>query len=167
MQEKSTNDILSRHIIDSLQLREHVDYANDVIFDIGSGAGFPGLILAIDGAKNINLVEPIGKKAVFLNHIKNLYNLNVIVHACTWQQLKILDSTAVLSRAYTNLDSLLKAMTHVSRETIDAKGFFLKGEKLDDEIKDAQKNWLFRHEIYQSITHKSGKIIKVWEVSKK
>ncbi len=158
---------MQRHIADSLQLKNHLDYSKDVIVDIGSGAGFPGMVLAIDGAANVSLVEPIGKKVVFLNHIKNIYQLNVTIYQCTWQQLANHNATAVLSRAYASLDNLLKAMIYVSRETISPRGIFLKGEKLNGEIRDAQQNWSFCHETYPSTSHANGKIIKVWDVSKK
>ena len=65
-------NIHSRHILDSLQLSSFVDYSKDIIVDIGSGAGLPGMILAIDGARHVHLVEPTNKKTVFLNHIKKM-----------------------------------------------------------------------------------------------
>jgi 16S rRNA (guanine527-N7)-methyltransferase len=167
IQENTTSEIYERHILDSLQLKIYIDYEVDIVVDIGSGAGFPGIILAIDGAKKMHLVEPTGKKAVFLNHIKNLYRLPVTVHACRWQNLKITNATIVTSRAFASLSNLLTAMKHVSRETSNAQGIFLKGEKIQEEILEAKEKWYFESELFQSSTHESGSIIKVWNVSKK
>jgi 16S rRNA (guanine527-N7)-methyltransferase len=167
VQEKTIENILQRHILDSLQISEHIDYQNDIVFDIGSGAGFPGMVLAIGGVQKINLVEPTGKKVIFLDHIKNLYNLKIAIHQSTWQQLKLHNATMVVSRAYTKLSNLLEVFVFVSRETIAAKGIFLKGEKLDNEICEAQQKWTFSYETYPSVTHEKGRIIKVWNVIRK
>ena len=73
----------------------------------------------------------------------------------------------VVSRAYTKLSNLLEVFVFVSRETIAAKGIFLKGEKLDNEICEAQQKWTFSYETYPSVTHEKGRIIKVWNVIRK
>ncbi|MEI7493564.1 MAG: 16S rRNA (guanine(527)-N(7))-methyltransferase RsmG [Alphaproteobacteria bacterium] len=160
-------NIHSRHILDSLQLSSFVDYSKDIIIDIGSGAGLPGMILAIDGASNVHLIEPTSKKNVFLNHIKNLYRLPVTIHECGWTDVKIHNATVVTSRAFSSLNNLLEAMVFVSRETIDARGIFLKGEKIEDEIAEAKNNWNFQYELSQNTIHENGFIIKVWNVCKK
>ncbi len=164
--EKSKDDIIQRHILDSLQLINYIDKDNDRIVDIGSGAGLPGMILAIEGASFVKLIEPTQKKTVFLNHIKNLYSLNVIILNNTWEKINECDSNVVVSRAFSSLSNLLEAMLYVSRETNSPKGIFLKGEKLEIEILEAKKNWNFSYEIHQSITHEKGKVIKVWDVEK-
>ncbi len=101
--ESTIENAHTRHILDSLQVKPFIDYEKDVIVDIGSGAGFPGMILAIDGAKNVHLVEPTGKKNIFLNHIKNMYKLPVTIHECGWQNLELNNATVVTSRAFSAL----------------------------------------------------------------
>ena len=167
VQENTISSIYERHILNSLLLKPHLDYDNDVILDIGSGAGFPGLVLAIDGARNVHLVEPTGKKVIFLNHIKNIYKVPVTIHACGWKDLKVSNFTVVTSRAFASLTNLLEAMNFVSRETKDARGFFLKGAKVKEEIMEAKQNWNFGMEIYENPTHESGCVLKVWKVSRK
>ncbi len=166
MHEKSRDEIIQRHILDSLQLVNYIDKDNDKVVDIGTGAGLPGIILAIEGVTSIKLIEPTQKKVVFLNHIKNLYSLDVTIVNSTWAEINECDSNLVVSRAFSSLNNLLEAMTHVSRETNSPEGLFLKGEKLESEISEAKKNWNFSYEIHQSITHEKGKIIKVWGVKK-
>jgi 16S rRNA (guanine527-N7)-methyltransferase len=164
--EKSRDEIIQRHILDSLQLVDYINKDNDKIVDIGTGAGLPGMILAIAGVKSVRLIEPTQKKVVFLNHIKNIYSLNVTITNSTWKKINDCDSNLILSRAFTSLNNLLGAMTYVSRETSSPMGIFLKGEKLETEISEAKENWNFNYEIYQSLTHEKGKIIKVWGVKK-
>lgn len=167
MHEKSKDDIIQRHILDSLQLVDYINKDSDSVIDIGTGAGLPGMILAIEGVASVRLVEPTQKKAIFLNHIKNLYFLNVTILNSTWEKIAECNSNVVVSRAFSSLNNLLEAMVYVSRETNSPKGLFLKGEKLEIEILEAKKNWNFSYEIYQSKTHEKGKIIKVWSVEKK
>lgn len=167
IQEHTVEKLYERHILNSLELKPYLDYNNDVIVDIGSGAGFPALILAIDGAKDVHLVEPVEKKVVFLNHIKNLYNLPVTIHHCRWQNLNINNASVITSRAFAPLTQLLEIINFVSRETNNARGIFLKGEKIKEEIFEAKKTWKFQVEIFQSLSHKTGRIAKVQEIFKK
>lgn len=167
VQEKTINDIYNRHILDCLQLKKLLNKTPASIVDIGSGAGFPGLVLAIDTPFIMHLVEPVSKKNVFLNHIKNLYNLNVTIHNCRWQDVGINNAEIITSRAFAPLNNLLEAMEYVSRETKEARGLFLKGDKLEGELKEAQKVWQFEYEIYQSETHEKGKIISVRSLKRK
>ncbi len=167
IQGKTEEELYKRHILNSLELKPYLDYENDIILDIGSGAGFPAIILAIDGAKNVHLVEPTGKKAIFLKHIQKLYNLPITVHQKRWQDLNINNPTAVISRAFASLTELLEIINFVSRETNKARGLFLKGEKIKEEISEANKKWKFEVEVFQSSTHETGCIAKVWGVYKK
>ncbi len=167
MHEKSKDDIIQRHILDSLQLVDYINKDSDRVIDIGTGAGLPGMLLAIEGVSSVRLIEPTQKKVVFLNHIKNLYSLNVTIINSTWEKIAECNSNVVVSRAFSSLNNLLEAMGYVSRETNSPRGLFLKGEKLEIEILEAKKNWNFSYEIYQSKTHEKGKIIKVWSVEKK
>ncbi|MBP9828687.1 MAG: 16S rRNA (guanine(527)-N(7))-methyltransferase RsmG [Proteobacteria bacterium] len=167
VQENTINELETRHILDSLELKPHIDFLTDTILDIGSGAGFPGLILAIEGAKNSHLVEPNGKKVVFLNHIKQLYNLPIVVHHCRWQQLTGVSPTVVTSRAFAPLSELLEIINFVSRETNATRGVFLKGKKIQEEVLEAQKKWNFKIEIFKNSTSEDGCIVKIWGVHKK
>lgn len=167
VQESTTPSIHDRHILNSLLIKPHLDYDKDVIVDIGSGAGFPGLVLAIDGAKNVHLVEPTGKKVVFLNHIKNIYKLPLQIHECRWQDLKLSNATVVTSRAFASLTNLLGAMSFVSREIKEARGIFLKGAKVKEEIVEAKENWNFDMEIFENPNHERGCVLKVSKVSRK
>ena len=72
----SVEHIWERHILDSVQLYKYIRPTDKILLDLGSGAGFPGMVLAIMAEQlnpelSINLVESIGKKTLFLNAVKN------------------------------------------------------------------------------------------------
>lgn len=167
IQEKTEGELYERHICNSLELKPFLDYNKDYVLDIGSGAGFPGLALAIDGAKYLTLVEPNGKKVAFLNHIKNLYKLPVNIASCRWQELKPSDFSVITSRAYTQLSELIEIMNFVSRETNQPRGLFLKGEKIHQEIAEAKKEWFFHIDVFPSTTHNTGCVVQITGVKKK
>lgn len=167
MQADTLNDAWSRHFEDSLQLAKYIPASTECIVDIGSGAGFPGMVLAINGTNKVYLVEPIQKKAVFLNQINTLYNSPAVVLKQKWQDITIKNANVITSRAFASLKNILEAMEYVSRETKNALGLFLKGEKFQEEINEALEFWDFDYEIHQSTTHKNGKIIIVRELKRK
>ena len=74
-------DIWERHFIDSAQLFSilPLEHKEKPIYDIGSGAGFPGMVLAIMGRKDIVLCESSSKKCIFLEEVKNKTNSNIII----------------------------------------------------------------------------------------
>lgn len=167
VQRDTIHNAWERHFEDSLQLVKFIPAGTEFIVDIGSGAGFPGMVLSIHLNKKVYLVEPINKKTVFLNQINNLYNNSAVIINNKWQNTHIRNAPVITSRAFASLKNILEAMEYVSRETKNALGLFLKGEKLQAEIAEAKQFWNFQYEIHQSITHKDGKIIIVSGLSKK
>ncbi|MBY0462192.1 MAG: 16S rRNA (guanine(527)-N(7))-methyltransferase RsmG [Alphaproteobacteria bacterium] len=164
VQEKTLDDFFLRHVIDSLQIVDLIDNSNSSIVDIGTGAGFPGMALAIYGYKNIALVESNRKKTIFLNEAR----------LKTKTSVKILNERAeelndkydfILSRACSSLSNLLSLMSNVSRET--SVGIFHKGVTFLMEIEEAKLNWTFDYELKDSITDKNSKIIIVRNVGRK
>lgn len=77
----TVSDMWRRHFYDSAQLMDYIyDKENVVILDLGSGAGFPGLVLSILGAYEVHLVEAVGKKCSFMRQVIRETNINAIVH---------------------------------------------------------------------------------------
>jgi 16S rRNA (guanine527-N7)-methyltransferase len=167
VQADTVKNAWQRHFEDSLQLSKFIPQTSQHIVDIGSGAGFPGMVLAIHCQKKVSLIEPVKKKAVFLNQINNLYNSPAIILDQKWQEITIHNADVITSRAFASLKNILEAMEYVSRETKNALGLFLKGEKLLEEIAEAKQFWEFDYEIHQSSTHKDGKIIRVTGLKRK
>ena len=160
----SIKNIWERHFLDSAQLYKYVKDINGNILDFGSGAGFPGLVLAIMGKKNIHLVESDYKKCVFLNEIAMLTDINITIHNCKIENLNFFNVDLVTCRA---LAPLYKLMDYVEAFVSKSpnknqnlpKLLFLKGKNYKNELLQLQKDNTIHFKEYNSITDKHGKIL--------
>ena len=166
----SESDIWQRHIIDSLQLQQFITAKDKILYDFGSGAGFPAIVLAIVSEEifpdlQISLIESIGKKVIFLNEVKNTLNLNINVIQNRIENLKLPKADIITSRALASLDKLLKyAIPFCNKNT---KLVFPKGEKWQEEITTAQKEWSFDFESFPSQTSQTRKILYIKNIRRK
>lgn len=148
-------NIWFRHVFDSMQLMQYINIHSKVC-DFGSGSGFPGVILGILGVNGMTLVESIGKKVSFLERVSRETCVKNKVLCDRVENLR--DSfDFITARAVTSLDKLLKLTKGIRRE--DTICVFPKGKKYQEEIEEAQKNFDFKVQVYQSITHEDGKIL--------
>lgn len=153
------NDIENRHIADSAQLADVLP-KNVTIIDLGSGAGFPGIVLAIMGW-NVVCIESIGKKVSFLNAVKNKLNLTnlTIYHGRVEDYVRHLpaksDKFVFTARAFA---SLVKIMDYVAKTKY--RLFLLKGREIAGEIDIAKTKYKFNYELTPSKTG-DGFIISV------
>jgi len=112
---KTVPDIWSRHIFDSAQLVAHVPKGSSSdtprIMDIGSGAGFPGLVLAILGAGKVQLVESDQRKSVFLQTVIRELGLSAIVINQRIESLPACRPDVITSRAVASLPKLMKLIS--------------------------------------------------------
>ena len=135
---KTIEDGWNRHILDSAQLYFLIPDDKKILLDVGSGGGFPGLVLAIlnkvlkGPLKEITLVESDLKKSLFLEEVVRVLNLQVIVLNERIESLSVCPDV-VTARAFAPLDRLfLLLQKNVSRETIL---ILPKGKSVDEEIK--------------------------------
>ncbi len=166
------DDIWCRHIADALQLLDHIPKKAKSILDLGSGAGLPGLVLAIglEGRGNrvqVNLVESNGKKAAFLREAIRLTQAPAIVRHCRIEDLEPksfpVPVDVVSARALAPLsDLLLMAEPYVKQ---GAMCVFLKGQDVDFELTETTKCWNTRVEKVRSQTDSGGRVLKIWEIS--
>lgn len=167
----SVNELWNRHIIDSLQLIQFIRNTDKTLYDFGSGAGFPALVLAIVSEQlfpelDIKLVESIKKKTTFLNTVKTELNLQKveIIHDRI-ENLKKPPADIISSRALASLPKLLEyAKLFYKKET---KLVFPKGESWEKEVKAAKEKWSFDYDVVQSITDKTGHILYISNVRRK
>jgi len=159
----------TRHIADSLQLIELAPGAKRWA-DLGSGAGFPGLIIALAlrerGKSLVHLVESDQRKAAFLREAIRVTQAPAKVYAERVESVaKRLASEVdvVTARALAPLPRLLELAAPFFAKSIPA--VFPKGQDVDNELTEATKSWNIQSTIVQSRTHPDGKIVIVERAS--
>lgn len=152
-------DIWQRHFIDSAQLFSLLpeEHKEKPIYDIGSGAGFPGMVLAIMGRKDIVLCESSSKKCIFLEEVKSRTNTNVIIDNIRAESLPSCSAAAIIARAVTSLSGLLNLSIPILAKT--GVCIFPKGINWKKELLFAQKRFHIDYKVVESITSKDSSII--------
>jgi 16S rRNA (guanine527-N7)-methyltransferase len=150
-----------RHAFDSAQLRRVAPDARTWV-DIGAGAGFPGLVLAIllkgEARVRVHLVESVAKKCWFLEAVVEALDLPAEVHNDRAENLA-LKADVVTARAVAPLAKLLGfARPYLARGAV---GLFLKGRGAEAEVDAARKMWRFTCNITPSLSDPEGRVLKV------
>ena len=148
------NDIQNRHIKDSAQLAKYIPQ-NVNIIDLGSGAGFPGVVLAILGW-NVTCIESIGKKTKFLSCLKqelDLPNLNIINDRIENFLSKIPANTGYIVFTARAFAPLIKIFDYTCKKHIqNSRLFLLKVREIEQEISTAKSRYKFDYKLYKSET---------------
>ena len=169
---KSTEkNIWTRHFLDSFQVIDFIDKNDKSLIDLGSGAGFPGLILAL-AAKDrkiplkVKLVEKSPKKAKFLNEIIDELNLNVeVLHLNILEQKKKIEIDILTARAFKPLNIILELMH--SKVKNWKKIFIFQGKSGDREVLQASKLWDIQYKKRMSVTSKDSFVLEISDLKKK
>ncbi|MBS7543621.1 16S rRNA (guanine(527)-N(7))-methyltransferase RsmG [Ancylobacter oerskovii] len=155
----------TRHIADSLQL---VPLAGEVTrwVDLGSGGGFPGLVVAAALAErpgaDVTLVESDSRKAAFLREAARIAELPATVLPARIEQVapQIAAGVEIVSaRALAPLPKLLELSFPFLAQ--GARGLFLKGQDVDNELTESSKSWRIEARISESVTDPGGRILVV------
>ena len=150
-----------RHFLDSAQLYPFLLNQNKIV-DVGSGAGFPGLVLAILGVSGITLMEASAKKVLFLEKVSRETSTKVEFFNGRTEQYRGDKFDVIISRAMAPLCRLFSQTASLKdKETCYV---LLKGERGAEEVEVAKKRWFFTYECRKSITHKQGLILKIENV---
>jgi len=161
----------TRHVADSLQLLTLAPSAKTWV-DLGSGGGFPGVVLACALAETIggrvHLVERNSKKAAFLREALRITSAPGIVYPCAIED--IVDSIAgpidcVTARALAPLHQLIGFAEPLVGK--GAKALFLKGQDVDAELTEATKYWKFKPNLHPSLTGGQGWIVEIEETERR
>tara|TARA_B100000989_G_scaffold237936_1_gene184846 strand:- start:1013 stop:1621 length:609 start_codon:yes stop_codon:yes gene_type:complete len=156
-------DIWHRHILDSAQLLAYLPVSparqRREILDIGSGAGFPGLVLAILGAGDVQLVESDQRKAIFLQTVIRELGLSAHVSNQRIETLPACRPDVITARALASLPKLISLIA--PQLHTDLTCLFLKGESVGQELTNFQTYSNMKPRLYPSMTNDDGVIVKL------
>jgi 16S rRNA (guanine527-N7)-methyltransferase len=159
----TVGEIWTRHIADSLQLLSLAPSARAWV-DLGSGAGFPGLVVACalagQAGARVHLVESTKKKTVFLEEVARALDLPAIVHPVRIEDFaKTFEERPdiVTARALAPLEELLELAAPLLKT--GAKGLFLKGQDVEAELTQAAKCWTINSTLAPSKTNSQARIV--------
>ena len=159
---KTLDDIWLRHFLDSAQLFRLLPAKNKSILDVGSGAGFPGLVLVLMGARNVTLIESDTKKCMFLREVLRQTGKRANIVNCRIEEYGHREFDIVTARALAPMERLLSYVKpYFGAHT---KGLFPKGEQVDEELTKAMKQWKLEVSRVPSITSNTGVILVVEKI---
>ncbi len=169
--ESTINEIWIRHFLDSSQVIDFIDENHKGLIDLGSGAGFPGLVIAILAKDrkiplNVKLIEKSPKKASFLKEIINILNLNAEVLNLNVLKLpKNLEADLIIARAFKPLKIILP---FIDKNTQNWKKIFLfLGKTGQVELLQASKRWDIKYKQRMSITSSDSIVLEINKLKKK
>jgi 16S rRNA (guanine527-N7)-methyltransferase len=163
---KTLPEVWTRHVADSLQVAALIPPDARIVVDLGSGGGFPGLAVAAaladrDGAE-IQLVESDQRKAAFLREAARAMGVPVTVHNAriesalqSWPH----GADAVTARALAPLPRLLKLAAPLLKA--GTLGIFPKGRETNDELAQAEREWVLRADLVPSLTDPDARVVVV------
>jgi len=167
---KSSEEIvMKRHFEDSAQLMKFIDKNDKNILDIGSGAGFPGIVMELI-KKDLNLdfkielSEKSIKKCTYLQELCDYLKIDVVIHNDDVRKIKRKSFTTLVSRAFKPIGTFLEIIEQgkISFNKI----LLLKGESYKKEMNQAEKHWEINCDTYDSITNPASKVFVINSVKR-
>ena len=158
---KSTiNSIWNRHVLDSAQLVKFIDFnSKSSLSDLGTGAGFPGIVMAIfnrNSQFHVKLYDKSRVKTKFLQLLCEKLNIKAQIYEGDYKN-HVIDSNYIVSRAFKKLEEHIR----ISREIIKVshKLIILKGKSAEEEIKKLNNDFKYSYSLEKSITSPDSKIL--------
>ena len=160
-------DLWRRHFLDSAQLVPLLPAAPGTLADLGSGAGFPGLVLAIMTDWRVHLLDSDQRKCAFLRQVALDCGVldRVTIHSKRIEQVTGIAADVVTARACAPLDELLKLAELFIGEK--GTGLFLKGAQAEEELTQARRRWTMRLDTRASLSDPAGTILIVSHLKRK
>ena len=169
---KSTvNQIWIRHFLDSSQVIDFIGKNEKDLIDLGSGAGFPGLITAILAKDrniplNVKLIEKSPRKVFFLKEIIKRLNLKVqVLHLNVLEYSTRLEADLIIARAFKPLKIILQILDKNTKNW--KKVFLFLGKTGQDELLQASKSWDIKYKQRMSVTSSDSVVIEINKLKKK
>ena len=161
----SIAEVWTRHFLDSVQLLNHLPSLDIKLLDIGSGAGFPGMVLAVCGVREVHLAESDQKKITFLKEVARVTETNIICHASRVEAITPSMYNVITSRACSALTTLCEySVPNVSHETLC---LFPKGRNYSKEVEDAKLHWSFQLEVAASVSDPEGVLLTLSQLTRR
>ena len=169
---KSTiNVIWERHFLDSAQVVDYIEENDEILVDVGSGAGFPGLVLAIlfkdrNIAIKTKLIEKSPKKSNFLRSLIKELSLNVeVINEDIFSSSVNFSNSVFVARAFKPIKIILELM-HKKNENCQ-KIFLFMGKSGNEELIQATKFWDIEYKQRVSLTNDDSKVLEINKLKKK
>lgn len=165
----SLDHFWERHALDSFQLMPLVSRETRLVADLGAGAGFPGIALALGfrdrgQAARVVMVDSVGKKVAFLRKVIDDLGLDAEARSVRVETLDPAEGfDLVTARAFAPLNKLLGYAAPLLKN--GAEGLFFKGRQYQDELTEARKSWTVDPEVIPSQTS-DGVILRIKEVER-
>tara|TARA_B110001452_G_scaffold233928_1_gene211957 strand:- start:395 stop:1042 length:648 start_codon:yes stop_codon:yes gene_type:complete len=169
--ETAKNEVIrNRHIVDSAQIIEFIDFNSDIITDIGTGGGMPGIIISImlkklKNSVKVHLYEKSHHKSVFLRKVSRDLKLNTKIIQGNIFEAENLQSGTIMARAFKPLPIVLNL---ISKKFSSYKNLIIfmgkNGEKV---LEETLKEWNFNFEKKRSITNKDSFLLNIKNIKKK
>jgi len=156
---KSTEShIWSRHILDSAQLVKYINFNKGSLSDLGSGGGFPGLVLAIFNQNfnfHVKLYEKSPIKREFLDEMIGKLKIKASLFSNVFDEK--IESDYIVSRAFKKLDKIIQVSREIAKKP--HKLVILKGQNAQEEAIKAFKNYKYSYKLENSMTEEKSKIL--------
>ena len=158
---KSTENLIwHRHILDSAQLVKFINFSKGSLSDLGSGAGFPGLILALFNKNedfHVKLYEKSPVKRAFLRDISDRLTLKIEILGNIYDYS--INTDYIVSRAFKKLDRIIQVSREIAKKS--HKLIILKGQNAQKDLEKAFKKEKYDYKLENSLTKEDSKIIIV------
>ena len=156
---KSTENLIwDRHILDSAQLVKFIDFKSHILADLGSGAGFPGIVIEIFNKYkdfHVKLYEKSPVKREFLNQVINELELKAEVFGDVREHR--ISANIIVCRAFKKLEKVIQVSREIAKKPY--KLMILKGQNAQEELKRSSKTKKYAYKLETSMTNKDSKII--------
>lgn len=157
--------IWSRHVVDSAQLMPF-DQAGTTWLDIGTGGGFPGIVVALLRSDPVALVEPRTKRAAFLRHAaERLALTHVDVRASKVEAVRDIEAGVISARAVATLDGLFTAAQHCAGGR--TRWLLPKGRSVQADLAEARRRWSLMFHVEQSVVDAESSIVVIDRVTRR
>ena len=152
-------DVWRRHILDSAQLMPLLPDGTRVVVDVGSGAGLPGLVLAMLGVPDMHLVESDQRKAAFLREAQRVTGTAVTIHSQRAERMAPIAADAIVARAVAPVDNLLLMVDKFRKPHTIC--LFLKGKGVEEELTHLPPALKMKAQILLSRSDPTGRILRL------